>query len=38
MDEFYSGYLYTHGCNGETVSSASYVEGTLFNIEFINLF
>jgi len=25
-DEFYSGYLYTHGCNGETVSSASYVE------------
>jgi hypothetical protein len=27
VDEFYSGYLYTHGCNGETVSSAEYVDG-----------
>jgi aspartate/methionine/tyrosine aminotransferase len=26
VDEFYSGYLYTHGCNGETVSSAEYVD------------
>jgi len=26
VDEFYSGYLYTQGCNGETVSSASFVE------------
>jgi len=26
MDEFYSGYLYTHGCTGETFSSASYVK------------
>lgn len=27
VDEFYSGYLYTHGCNGETVSSATFIEG-----------
>jgi len=27
VDEFYSGYLYTHGCNGETVSSAKYIDG-----------
>lgn len=26
-DEFYSAYLYTNGCQGETVSSAKYVEG-----------
>jgi len=27
VDEFYSGYLYNRGCNGETVSSAEFVEG-----------
>jgi aspartate/methionine/tyrosine aminotransferase len=26
MDEFYSGYNYTDGCDGTTVSAASYVE------------
>ena len=29
VDEFYSGYLYTHGCNGETVSSAEFIKGDL---------
>lgn len=27
VDEFYSGYLYTHGCDGTTVSAADFIEG-----------
>ena len=30
VDEFYSGYLYTHGCDGTTVSSAEFIEGNIF--------